>query len=67
MGPARILCVCPADANHPAGMIEDRTSNLSIGHIDFSDPLARTARDGAWTALCRDYLATHPPRSVAAV
>ena len=54
VGPAEILCVCPADPDHPEGRIDRLARGIWIGYLDFSDPYNNEARWPAWRALCEE-------------
>lgn len=51
-GMAQLLCVCPADTQHPAGHIVSTAPNIFVGYIDFSGRLTDVKRYLVWELLC---------------
>jgi tetratricopeptide (TPR) repeat protein len=53
----RLLCVCPAGADHAADEVETVAPGLMVASMDFSAGHDWTRRTAAWEALCRRVLA----------
>ncbi|HVY14267.1 MAG TPA: hypothetical protein VHB27_03495 [Rhodopila sp.] len=57
----RLVCVCLADADHPAGEVETVAPGLIMASMDFSTGHDWAPRTPAWEALCRRVLAEWQP------